>query len=162
VLGDTVLTDDCVEYLTSLKTPPSEMHLAAGAVWFRWANGAWARCQLLAMLWPDGIFDRILEGVSQQEAPCVLTPEWREAFADAAALCDNGTITIRSTGIHARSEHGEHLVEFTTGAVRETYWSLATLKPLFASGASAWNPDAEGAALFAGDGVRGVVVRQRR
>lgn len=166
VLSDTVLTDDCVEYLTGLRSQPTEMCLTGGAAWFRWPNEAWARCQLMALQWPDCIFDRIIDGIGQQETPCRLSQEWVDAFADAAALCDNsgghGTITVRPVGLHTKSGQGDHLAEFTTGATRETYWSLAALKPVFSSGASAWNPDSSGPALFSGDGVRGMVVGQRR
>jgi len=160
VMGQAVITDDCVRYLAKLDGDPSSVHFSDIALWLRWASGAWVRCQLSALEWPPDIFDRILDGAGD-DVPIELTQEWRDAFADIAALGD-GTLTVREAALYGRTEHAEHEAEFTTGAARETYWSLATLKSMFASGAAAWNPDAQGPAAFRGKGFRGVVMGQRR
>ena len=152
------LTDDCIAYLGSLDEDPARVCLGTGAAWFAWDNGAWARCQLSALEWPN-VFDRIVDGAGT-EAPVELSQEWRDAFADIAALGD-GTLSVRPGGLHGRTEHAEHDVEFMTMAERETRWSLATLKPMFGSGATHWNPDAKGPAAFRGPGLRGVVMGQR-
>lgn len=160
-----VLTDDCVAYLAKLDEPELS-HAAAGALWFRWPAGAWVRCQLSALEWPTddegrSLFDKILGPPAEELPPCELTAEWRAAYDDIAALGD-GTLDVRPGGLHGRTEHAEHDAEFATGAARETRWSLATLKPMFGSGATHWDPDAQGPARFAGPGVRGVVMGQRR
>lgn len=153
-----ILTSETVEYLAKLDEP-SEAIFGGDYVMFRWANQAWARIQAMATEWP-GIVDRVLGDPNPEPPPIALSAEWRAAFADAAALGD-GNLEISPGGILARSSHAEHDAGFTTGVERTTYWSLEALKPVFGV-AEAWDPDAQGAARFAGKSCRGVVMGQRR
>jgi hypothetical protein len=161
VVGDVqvVLTDDCVRYLAKLDEEPSKIHFDGSSMWAIWPSGAWVRCQLSALDWPPDIFDRIVGGAGEA-TPIELTQEWREAFGDIVALGD-GSLTVRPGAVHGRTEHADHDAEFATGVGIETRWSTVILKPMFGCGATAWNPDADGPAAFAGPGLRGVVMRRR-
>ncbi len=152
-----ILASEAVEYLGKLDEPARWRPAADHAV-FVWPSTAWVRVQALAADWPD-IVDKVLNSAGD-EAPIALSDEWHAAFADAAALGD-GNLAISPSGILARSQHAEHDAAFATGCERQTFWSLEALKPVFAV-ASAWHPDAQGAARFIGPGLRGCVVGQRR
>jgi hypothetical protein len=156
-ITDAPLPAESVEFLSKIETPAS-WRLTAGSVSFSWESGAWARCQLLAIRWPD-VIDQIFERAGG-EAPVELTDEWRASFADVAALGD-GSALITPYGMIGTSEHAEHQAEFETGLVAESRWSIAALKPVFAC-AERWNPAHEAAARFEGKGLHGVVARMRR
>jgi hypothetical protein len=162
--GQVALTDDCVAYLSRLDAP-ERMCIVGGAAWFAWPGGAWVRCQLLSVPWPD-IFDRVVDAAGT-ECPVPIDDAWRAEVAYVASLGD-GTVDVSPDGLHGRTEHAMHDVEFATGVSRGTRWSTDALKPMFACGATAWNPDATDAegdpapAAFVGPGIRGVVVGMRR
>lgn len=153
-----ILTSECVVYLTKLSNAPATVRFAGSYVLFGWPNTAWARCQAMAAEWP-AVVDNILNG-ADDAAPIEITADWRSSFDDVASLGD-GNVDLRPDGIFGKSAHAEHNAEFETRVTRTTYWSLEALKPVFAC-AERWNPDAQGAARFTATGLRGVVMGQRR
>jgi hypothetical protein len=152
VLDDFSLVDNCVTYLASLSRDPARWYKAGnGAALFLWpvddlmTEPAWVRCQLSAVPWPDDIFDNIMKRTNRS-ATVELTQEWKDAFADIAALGD-GHCEVRPDGLHGISDHGEHLVEFETGVERVVKYQIAALKPILAC-ATAWDPAVDMPAFF--------------
>ncbi len=154
-----ILTSDCVAYLTKLSDAPSTVRFAGSYVLFGWPNTAWIKCQAMSAEWPTKVVDNILNG-ADDVTPVELNADWRSSFDDVASLGD-GNVELRPDGIFGKSAHAEHEAEFETGVTRTTHWSLEALKPVFAC-AERWNPDAQGGARFVGAGLRGVVAGRRR
>ena len=96
------LAVESVAYLAALDKAPTGMLADDRSLSFLWANGAWARCQLMAQAWPDGIADRLLARDGDDAPPIDITPEWRGAFDDIDALGD-GTITVGPDGLTGNS-----------------------------------------------------------
>jgi hypothetical protein len=153
-----VLGNDCLTYITSLSDEPTDFNLVRGALYFRWASGANLRCQLLSTDWPDAV-DNIQTQVGE-DAPVVIDDNWRQAFADAAALGE-GNVEVTSEGLISRTMHATNEIDLSTGVTVTTRWMLDALEPVMKL-ATSWNPEAiDRRARFYGPGLRGVVVGLR-
>jgi hypothetical protein len=133
-----------------------------GSLMFLWSDGRWARCQLLAAEMPE-VVEKILDGAGE-EAPIEITSEWREAFADAAALSD-GVVSFAPNRLFSGRGAGRGVVEIETAGLPAdfvSHWQVPVLEPVLAC-AARWNPAAyPRPALFVGEGLRGVVIGIRR
>lgn len=153
------VTEDVASFLVSREGAVGWLPEPPSAVSFFWPSGAWMRCRLSAVEWPSSLVDPILAR-ADGDAPVAVTDEWREAFADVAALGD-GHVDVGPDGIVGRTAHAEHAAEFATGAARRTRWRTASLAEVIKI-ADAWGPDSDGPAPFRGEGTRGVVAAMRR
>lgn len=153
--GTILMSNDCIGYLDGVNDP-DYMSFNPSSICFRWMNDAWIRCQLLVYEWLD-IADKAIEEVGDV-APIVINDEWREAFADAAALGEaNGSVEVTPTGLISRSEHATTNIDLGTGVETTTKWAFDALTPVIKI-ADRWNPDVPGGkARFYGPNLRGVV-----
>lgn len=151
------LTDDAARYLVARDAPIAWRRLES-AVAFFFTGGAWLLCNLPAYSWPtlaDSVFGR-----AGGEVPVVITEEWREAFADVAALGD-GHVDVSPSSIVGRTLHAEHTAEFDTGAETVTRWSISALGDVVRI-ANAWGPDSkDGRAAFRGPNLCGILAAMR-
>lgn len=150
------LPADVARYLISSE-PTEWSPREDGATFFR--GDAYVSCQFSTMAWPDGMFDNLVDRVGDT-TPVSITDDWRQALDDIAFLGD-GAVIISPQGMRGKTSAADHAVEFPTGVSRETTWSVAALRPLFAV-ATSWNPDGEGGiSPFVGPNIRGVVAGMR-
>lgn len=161
-----VLPYDCLSYLCDLDALPSKWLPTKLAVTFAWEIGARAKCQTLAIPWPESYSSSsFFDGFEEKAATVDSIPvddNYRSAFADVAVVANlsDGVATVSPSGILGKSSHGTQEVELPTRVKRATKWSIKTLSPVLAV-ASEWHPDADGPAFFRGPGVRGIVLGRR-
>ena len=92
-----------------------------------------------------------------------ITAEWKEAFADAAALSD-GTVMLTPTHLRGIKGAGTNDAEIATPVPEGhvSYWFAKTMESVV-SAASHWQPTAyPKPALFTGPNVRGLVMGVKR
>jgi hypothetical protein len=163
VEGQASLSDDAVNYLTKMRDPPDRWLLGPTSASFAWPSGAWVRCQLVAIPWPEGIFEKAMDLVDGPDVVhhgvVEVTDGFRESFGYVSSLGD-GEVTIGPEGMVGRSAHGEHRDDSPIPLDAETRWTIRALKPVVAV-ADRWRPDAGGRARFEAKGLRGVVVGQQ-
>lgn len=151
------LPKGATEFLVAQGTPNHYMPMG-GSVMFKWADGRWLNAQLLAAGFPPSI-DGIFEKANVPELLIELTPEWREAFADAAALAESA---VDLTGTHLSSGKGaagcEIEIETSVPEDHRSRWVVKTLQPVLDC-ATHWAPAMYPApAQFVGPNLRGVVM----
>jgi len=157
-LEPALITEDVAAFLIT-QGNPDEYHASEDALMFRWANGRWLRAQLLTDKMPD--VERLFAAAGD-ETPVAITPEWRQAYEDAAALSD-GTVKLTKDGLHSLKGASSSVVEILTDVPNDhvSFWATKIFDPIVAC-AQSWNPAAHpSAALFKGHNLRGVVMGKR-
>lgn len=142
---------------------PDEMLQLPNALAFRWGDGRWLRAQLLADKFPQ-VVEEIFNGLGDV-APCLITEDWRDAYADAAAMTDN-LLTLLPDRFLVERLNQASIVEVAARtdvpAGHRSKWSKAVLDAVVPV-AEAWNPDAWPKwSLFLGRGFRGVCMGVQR
>lgn len=156
--GQAALSDDAVDYLTKLREPPASWLLEPGSASFAWESGAWVRCQLVAIPWPDGVFERVMAGVGDDvphHGEVEVGEDFRSSFNYVSSL-GHEVISIGPSGIVGKSAHGEHHGEIELGLSDTTSWSIRSLKPVVEV-AERFRPHATGRGRFEAKNLRGVV-----
>ena len=160
-VGTALISAETAEFLVGQASSPDECAAVEGALLFRWADGSWARCQLLAYEMP-AMVDQIIDGAGT-EAPIVIDDEFREAYEDAAALSD-GWVVVRPEGFGVEKGAGASTVEIVLDLPvgHESRWSTRYMVAVVKV-AEAWNPAAfPRPARFQAPGLRGIVMGTRR
>ena len=156
-LPATLLTGECATFIGA-QGDPTELCRQGNAVIFRWQDGRWLRVQTMSTEMPDMV-ERILDDAGT-DAPVEITAEFREAFADAAALSD-GTVVIHPGGLRAVKGAAQNDIELDIAGLPTGHASRWHAKVLEAAlpCASHWNPAASPKpAFFRGPNCRGVIV----
>jgi hypothetical protein len=151
------ITTACAEFILAQKGSPTQLCLEESAIIFKWSDDKWLQAQYLASEFPDAV-DRIL-AAGGGECPVVLTPEWRAAYADIAALSD-GRLQIQPDKMVAvtGASTADYTIETALPPGAITYWSEKALDPVVAV-AEAWAPASwPKPAAFRGPNLRGVVM----
>jgi len=156
---DMILSDSAAGYLPSLPLPSGWSTALPGAILFNWPNGAWVRCQLINISWPE-VADRVMTKAGDV-APVAITEVWREAVDHLAVMAGDGIVLVTPDALRGIGAFSKSKVKMSTDVAKETAWLASELKTVFTV-ADAWNPDADGPARFTGPGLRGVVMRQQR
>lgn len=153
----TLLTGECAEFIGAQGDPAEFAHQGTAVV-FRWQDGRWLRVQAMNAEMPEMV-ERILADAGT-DAPIEITPEFREAYADAAALSD-GTVILHPGGLRGVKGAAQNDIEIEIDGLpagHASRWQTKVLDPVVAC-ATHWNPAASPKpALFRGPSLRGVVV----
>lgn len=153
-----ILTKESVEFLAA--DPPGQYAHVPGGLQFRWLDERSVQCQLIDQEMPkmvDEIFAK-----AGQDAVCEITPEWRSAFADAAAVTDE-KIELCRTHMTAIKGATRITIDVETDVPEghASIWSTKVLTPMVEI-ATHWNPNAwPSPALFRGNGLYGVVIGRK-
>lgn len=149
-----LVTKDVAEFLCT-HTPDEYAH-KQGALVFRWADGRAMQAQLLDQAMPDMVDNIFAKGGT--EYPVEITPEWRAAYEDVAAMADS-VVEIRPDMLLAVRGASKVSVQVETPlpAGHRSFFETKVLGPMLAV-ATHWNPDAFPAvAAFTGPSLYGVV-----
>jgi len=150
-----ILTKDGAEFL--MADPPCDYAAKAGALLFRWPDDRSVQCQLIDQVMPELVDDIFAK--AGQDAPVEITAEWRDAFADAAAISDE-TVELHAGHLKVGKGSSKVTLEVSTAVPADhvSYWNTKVLAPMVAV-ATHWNPLAHPKpALFRGPGLYGVVM----
>ncbi len=144
-----------VEFLCSADEPVAYI-ASDNNMMFQWADGRWARFNLLATQFTEQV--EVLMEAARGEVPVAITDDWRAAFEDVAALSD-GDIVLHAGGLEAKKGAAKVLVEIDSPEFeRRTRWTCKVLEPMLAV-ATHWAPNMHPkAAPFAAEGLRGLVM----
>jgi hypothetical protein len=156
---------ESVEFITAQDDDPTEYQQEfhqngdSIAVSFRWPDGRWLHAAVLSTKLPAST-DRILAS-GGDVYPVEVTNEWREAWADAAALSED-TVELLPAGMMTTRGTATMKVDIEVATPlpdgHNSCWSVASLDPVIAI-ATHWNPAAwPKPAAFKGVGFRGVVM----
>ncbi len=152
-----LLGKPAVNFLIS-QGKPDEFGVDNSTVTFRWDDGRWVRCQTVNTEMLEGNLAAIFDKVGT-DAPVAIDDEWRNVFADAAALSDN-TVGLMSDGFRAIRENIASDIALDTGLAsgHESWWAAKDLAVILAV-ASAWNPGSyPNPSYFMAPMTRGVIV----
>lgn len=156
VCAPSLLTEETAAFLLS-QDPPESYGVKPGAAFlFRWKDGRSLHANLVDQVMPEQV-EKIFASAGS-EAPVALSPDWRAAFEDAAAITED-VIEIRSDAFYVGRGASKVKIEIET-AVPEahvSYWKTKVLAPMLTA-ATSWNPGAYPTpALFKGPGLYGLV-----
>jgi len=150
-----LLTKEGAEFI--IADPPTGYASKPGALLFHWDDDRSVQAQLIDQEMPS-----LVENVfatAGQDAPVSITAEWKEAFADAAAITDERVELRRDYLKVGRGTSSVIIdVQCDVPAGHLSTWSAKVLAPMVAV-ADSWNPAAyPKQALFRGPGMYGVVM----
>lgn len=106
-----------------------------GAWFFRWENGAWARCAGVIGKFPGNAADIVAQRAVDPDSAFQLSAEWVEAYHQLAELTpDTGTITLTSTTMEGGDEMAAVVLEAGLGTVEPftSKWTPQYLTPVVA------------------------------
>lgn len=159
-LESALLSPATAEFLASQAVAPSEIAGGDNYLYFRWADGRWARTQLLNYPVPTGTVDGIFAQSRDIEEPFIaITSEWREALEDAIAMSDKKLI-LSAQGFRLARTGSRSEVNFETGlpAEHKSGYSSEHLKQVFTA-ATSWAPTRYPAAIpFRGKDIEGLIL----
>lgn len=163
MLSPALLIPDVVDFLVA-QGGSDEYAEQDSAMCFRWEDGRWMRAQLYASAMPEANLVKIFDNAGT-EIPVEITNEFREAYADAAAMTDS-VVMMTPKGFMGRTgDVANNQVEYKIKGLpkdHQSYWDKRILDPVIAR-AVAWNPNTwPQPCYFEAPDVRGVVMGRNR
>lgn len=156
-----LLTKELAEFLLSCPPPARYATKPKTAFLFEWDDGRSVHMQLVDSEMPAKI-DQIFAAAGQ-DAPIAITPDWRAAYEDAAAIAES-FIEVRADSISVGKGTSRVTIDAESGLPHDhvSYWETKLLTPMVAV-ATHWNPGAyPKAALFKGPALYGLVLGLKR
>lgn len=156
-----LITKELADFVLSGSTPARYSAKPGTSFLFEWDDGSVVHAQLIDAAMPPKI-DQIFAAAGN-EAPIVITADWRAAYEDAAAIAESFVeIRAGSIAVGAGSSRITIDAEIDLPPDHVSYWETKVLDPMVGA-ATHWNPGAyPKPATFKGPGLYGLVLGLKR
>lgn len=148
------LTPDAAKFIAD--NEPSEYLIDGNSMLFKWHDGRWLRCQMMAYDFPPSALELFSR---EQPTEVAVHMGWTDALEDACALAAD-RVELQSQRMIGRKGNSitEVAIKTDVPADHASVWG-ATLLTSMARHATHWNPAAHPEpAKFVGQGLRGLII----